>query len=51
MSDIAPPVAALVEELSKLPGIGVKTAQRLTSHLGYAVQAIRHVVLLMRLSA
>ena len=30
MSDIAPPVAALVEELSKLPGIGVKTAQRLT---------------------
>ncbi len=30
MSDIAPPVEALVEELSKLPGIGVKTAQRLT---------------------
>jgi len=30
MSDIAPPVAALIEELSKLPGIGVKTAQRLT---------------------
>ncbi len=30
MSDIAPPVAALVEEFSKLPGIGVKTAQRLT---------------------
>jgi len=30
MSDVAPPVAALVEELSKLPGIGVKTAQRLT---------------------
>lgn len=29
MSDIAPPVAALIEELSKLPGIGVKTAQRL----------------------
>jgi len=30
MSDVAPPVAALVEELSKLPGVGVKTAQRLT---------------------
>src|SRR5579872_3103164 len=30
MSDIAPPVAALVEEFSKLPGIGPKTAQRLT---------------------
>lgn len=30
MSDVAPPVAALVEEFSKLPGIGVKTAQRLT---------------------
>lgn len=29
MSDIAPPVAALIEELSKLPGVGVKTAQRL----------------------
>jgi recombination protein RecR len=30
MSDIAPPVAALIEEFSKLPGVGVKTAQRLT---------------------
>jgi recombination protein RecR len=30
MSDIAPPVATLIEELSKLPGVGVKTAQRLT---------------------
>jgi len=30
MSDLAPPVAALIEELSKLPGVGVKTAQRLT---------------------
>ncbi|MBV9232242.1 MAG: recombination protein RecR [Chloroflexi bacterium] len=29
MSDIAPPVAALIEEFSKLPGVGVKTAQRL----------------------
>jgi recombination protein RecR len=33
MSDIAPPVAALVEEFSKLPGVGVKTAQRLTFHI------------------
>ncbi len=33
MSDIAPPVTALVEEFSKLPGIGVKTAQRLTFFL------------------
>src|SRR5438309_11979193 len=30
MSNIAPPVAALIEEFSKLPGTGVKTAQRLT---------------------
>jgi recombination protein RecR len=30
MSNIAPPVAALIEEFSKLPGVGVKTAQRLT---------------------
>jgi recombination protein RecR len=30
MSDVAAPIAALVEELSKLPGVGVKTAQRLT---------------------
>jgi recombination protein RecR len=30
MSELAPPVAALVEEFAKLPGIGVKTAQRLT---------------------
>jgi recombination protein RecR len=29
MSDIAPPVAALIEEFSRLPGVGVKTAQRL----------------------
>jgi recombination protein RecR len=33
MSDLAPPVAALIEELSKLPGVGVKTAQRLTFFL------------------
>ncbi|HLI09386.1 MAG TPA: recombination mediator RecR [Ktedonobacteraceae bacterium] len=33
MSDIAPPVAALIEEFSKLPGIGVKTAQRLTFYV------------------
>src|SRR6266516_517923 len=30
MSEIAPPVAALIEEFSKLQGVGVKTAQRLT---------------------
>ena len=30
MSNIAPPVAALIEEFSKLPGVGVKTAHRLT---------------------
>lgn len=30
MNNIAPPVAALIEEFSKLPGVGVKTAQRLT---------------------
>ncbi len=29
MTEIAPPVAALIEEFSKLPGVGVKTAQRL----------------------
>ena len=33
MSDIAPPVAALVEEFAKLPGVGIKTAQRLTFHI------------------
>lgn len=33
MNDIAAPVAALVEELSKLPGVGVKTAQRLTFYI------------------
>ncbi|GCE12065.1 recombination mediator RecR [Tengunoibacter tsumagoiensis] len=33
MSDVAPPVAALVEEFSKLPGVGVKTAQRLTFYI------------------
>ena len=30
MNELAPPVAALIEEFSKLPGVGVKTAQRLT---------------------
>src|SRR5215468_6617705 len=30
MSNIASPVAELIEEFSKLPGVGVKTAQRLT---------------------
>lgn len=33
MSELAPPVAALIEEFSKLPGVGVKTAQRLTFFL------------------
>src|ERR1700724_2629326 len=33
MSNVAPPVAALIEEFSKLPGIGVKTAQRLTFYI------------------
>jgi len=33
MSDLAPPVAALIEEFSRLPGVGVKTAQRLTFFL------------------
>lgn len=33
MSEVAPPVAALVEEFSKLPGVGVKTAQRLTFYI------------------
>jgi recombination protein RecR len=28
-----PPIARLVEELSKLPGIGQKTAQRLAFHI------------------
>ncbi len=28
-----PPIARLVEELSKLPGVGIKTAQRLAFHL------------------
>ncbi|WP_069805656.1 recombination mediator RecR [Thermogemmatispora onikobensis] len=33
MSELAPPVAALIEEFSKLPGIGIKTAQRLTFYV------------------
>ncbi|MGH2478914.1 MAG: recombination mediator RecR, partial [Ktedonobacteraceae bacterium] len=33
MNELAPPVAALIEEFSKLPGVGVKTAQRLTFFL------------------
>jgi recombination protein RecR len=32
-SSTAPPVARLIEELNKLPGIGPKTAQRLAYHL------------------
>ncbi len=33
MSSYAPPVQRLVTELSKLPGIGVRTAQRLAFHI------------------
>ena len=33
MSFIAEPVAILVEEFNKLPGIGPKSAQRLAYHL------------------
>lgn len=33
MSDFAAPVARLIEELKRLPGIGQKTAQRLAFHL------------------
>lgn len=33
MSTYAPPVQRLVTELSKLPGIGVRTAQRLAFHI------------------
>ncbi len=33
MSTFAPPVARLVSELAKLPGIGTRTAQRLAFHI------------------
>ena len=33
MSDLAPPLAQVIHELSKLPSIGKKTAQRLAFHL------------------
>ncbi|HEV2387225.1 MAG TPA: recombination mediator RecR [Candidatus Acidoferrales bacterium] len=33
MPDFAPPVARLIDELKRLPGIGQKTAQRLAFHL------------------
>ena len=33
MSSYAPPIARLVTELSKLPGIGNRTAQRLAFHI------------------
>lgn len=33
MKELAPPIARLVEELQRLPGIGHKTAQRLAFHL------------------
>ena len=50
MSDLAPPVAALIEELSKLPGVGVKTAQRLTVFIlrSHADQARRLAEAIMR---
>ncbi|HZR38723.1 MAG TPA: recombination mediator RecR [Ktedonobacteraceae bacterium] len=50
MSDVAPPVAALIEEFSKLPGIGVKTAQRLTFFIlrSQADQARRLAEAIMR---
>src|SRR5690242_521645 len=50
MSDIAPPVAALIEEFSKLPGVGVKTAQRLTFFIlrGPTDQARRLAEAIMR---
>jgi recombination protein RecR len=51
MSDIAPPVAALVEEFAKLPGVGIKTAQRLTFHVlrGSTDDARRLAEAIMRL--
>ncbi len=33
MKELAPPIARLVEELKRLPGVGLKTAQRLAFHI------------------
>ncbi len=33
MKELAPPIARLIEELQRLPGVGRKTAQRLAFHL------------------
>ncbi|MEO6060163.1 MAG: recombination protein RecR, partial [Candidatus Limnocylindria bacterium] len=33
MTGLIAPVARLIEEFSKLPGVGRKTAQRLTYHM------------------
>ncbi|MBA4170553.1 MAG: recombination protein RecR, partial [Chloroflexi bacterium] len=33
MAGLIAPVARLIEEFSKLPGVGTKTAQRLTYHV------------------
>ena len=33
MSDLAPPMARLVDELRRLPGVGAKSAQRMAFHL------------------
>ncbi len=51
MSDIAAPVLALVEEFAKLPGVGIKTAQRLTFHVlrGSTDDARRLAEAIMRL--
>ncbi len=39
MSYYVAPIAKLIEELSRLPGVGSKTAQRLAFHsIGYAIQ-------------
>lgn len=49
MASFARPIARLVEELSKLPGIGTKTAQRLALHIVSApleeVRALAEAVL------
>jgi recombination protein RecR len=51
MSDLAPPIATLIEEFSKMPGVGVKTAQRFTFFLlrSPADQARRLAEAIMRI--
>ncbi len=52
MQPIAGPVARLIEEFARLPGIGPKTAQRLTFHLLRAsredAQGLAEAILLMK---